>query len=324
MSPDNTTTATGTTEGQSGTNITIRDLIEAGLHFGHQTKRWNPKMARYIFGKRNGIHIIDMAKTLVLLEEARKFVADVTAHGKCVLLVGTKKQAQGIIEETAKACGQPYVTHRWLGGTLTNRETIRGSVNRMRELEAQEQKDGFASYSKKHAASIRRELEKLRRNLTGIANMTELPGALFVIDINREAIAVAEANRLNIPVVAIVDTNCDPDPIDYVIPGNDDALRAISLVVRVIAEAIQSGAREYAKVAAELAREKETQVAEAISAPAPEQQTATPTPPPPPFRKRRATRQKATSRGMAPQSETQQSSSGPTESPQQAPEANPT
>ncbi|MGQ9661307.1 MAG: 30S ribosomal protein S2 [Kiritimatiellia bacterium] len=247
--------------------MTVRDLVEAGLHFGHQTKRWNPKMRRYIFTKRNGIHIIDMTTTLVLLQAAQKFVRDLAATGKCVLFVGTKKQAQGIVEETARGCGQPYVTYRWLGGTLTNRETVRNSVRRMRELEAMEQRDGFASVSKKHASSLRRELAKLRRNLAGIVDMNELPGAVFVVDTNREAIAVSEANKLNIPVIAIVDTNSDPDPIDYVIPGNDDALRAIALVVRAIAEAIQDGSKEYSKVAAEIARQKESEAQAAPSQP---------------------------------------------------------
>lgn len=242
--------------------IGIRSLLEAGLHFGHQTKRWNPKMKRFIFDKRNGIHIIDLAKSLVMFQQALEFLRDVVANGKSVLFVGTKKQAQGVIKEIALSCNQPYVTTRWLGGTLTNSETIRRSVKRMREIEEMEKNDAFASMHKKEAARLRHELQKLRRNLSGIAEMSELPGAVLVIDINREAIAVAEANRLNIPVIAIVDTNCDPDPVDYPIPGNDDAIRAIRLVSSVVADTVYKAVAEYASIAAELARKKEAEKAE--------------------------------------------------------------
>ena len=237
--------------------IAVRDLLEAGLHFGHQTKRWNPKMKRYIFDKRNGIHIIDLAKSLVMLKAAIRFVQDTVASGRSVLFVGTKKQAQQIVKEIAGSCGQPSVTTRWLGGTLTNNATIRQSVRRMRELEDQEKKDGFASIHKKEAARLRHELEKLRRNLSGIADMDGRPGGMFVVDINREAIAVSEANKLGIPVIAIVDTNCDPDPVDYVIPGNDDAIRAVRLVAGAIGETIRAAAGELAKLTAETARRKE-------------------------------------------------------------------
>ena len=240
--------------GEAPEGIGVRDLLEAGLHFGHQTKRWNPKMKRYIFDKRNGIHIIDLAKSLVMLQSALEFVHDVVANGRSILFVGTKKQAQQVIKETAVACDQHYVTNRWLGGTLTNSNTIRRSVARMREIQEIE-KTGMPSH-KKEAARLRRELEKLSRNLSGVANMDQHPGALFVVDINREAIAVAEARKLNIPVIAIVDTNCDPDPIDYVIPGNDDAIRAIKLITAALADSIQRAAAEYAKKAAELARQK--------------------------------------------------------------------
>ncbi len=241
----------------SPAGIGVKDLLDAGLHFGHQTKRWNPKMKRYIFDKRNGIHIIDLTQTLTRLDEAMTFVEELATSGKSVLFVGTKKQAQSVVKEAADDAGQHYVVHRWLGGTLTNNTTIRRSVRRMRELEAIEKEDQFGSFPKKEAAGMRRELEKLRRNLSGVADMSEMPGAMIVIDINREAIAVNEAKRLNIPVVAIVDTNCDPDPIDYIIPGNDDAIRAIKLVSEALGMRIRKGAREYERVAAEIARKKE-------------------------------------------------------------------
>ena len=247
-------------------DITIKDLLDAGLHFGHQTKRWNPKMKRYIFDKRNGIHIIDLTKSLVMLKEAQNFVHDIVATGKNVLFVGTKKQAQQVILEAATACEQPYVTTRWLGGTLTNATTIRKSIKHMREVEAIVKGDGFASMHKKEASRLRNELEKLQRNLTGIMNMSNLPGALFIVDIQREAIAVAEANRLNIPVIAIVDTNCNPDPIKNPIPGNDDSIRAIKLVTNTIAATVKEAAAQYAQIAAELARKRESERAAAEEA----------------------------------------------------------
>jgi len=242
-------------------DIAVRNLLDAGLHFGHQTKRWNPKMKRYIFDKRNGIHIIDLSKSLVMLKAALEFLYETVSSGKNILFVGTKKQAQEVIKETSTACNQPYVTYRWLGGTLTNITTIRRSVARMRTLDDMEKNDVFAKMNKKEVSVLKHELEKLRRNLTGIAGMVDLPGALFVVDINREAIAVAEANRLGIPVVAIVDTNCDPDPINYPIPGNDDALRAIKLIASVAGETIAKANAEYAKVAAEIARKREAEAA---------------------------------------------------------------
>ena len=242
--------------GEAPQGIGIRDLLEAGLHFGHQTKRWNPKMKRYIFDKRNGIHIIDLAKSLVMLQSALEFIHDVVSSGRSILFVGTKKQAQQVIKDTAQACDQHYVTNRWLGGTLTNSNTIRRSVARMTEIQDLEKNNAMPTH-KKEIARLRRELEKLSRNLSGIANMDRHPGALFVVDINREGIAVAEARKLNIPVIAIVDTNCDPDPIDYVIPGNDDAIRAIKLITGAIADTAKAAAEEYAKKAAELARQKE-------------------------------------------------------------------
>ncbi len=243
-------------------DLSIQDLIESGLHFGHQTKRWNPKMKRYIFGERNGIYIIDLAKSLTALLEARRFIYDTVSRGRRVLFVGTKKQAQQPIREASERLKMPYVVNRWLGGTLTNNQTIRQSVSRMRTLEKMETDGSINELPKKEIASIRRELEKMRYNLSGIADMEQLPGAVIVVDITREAIAVAEANRLKIPVIAMVDTNCDPDPIDYPIPGNDDAIRAIRLVIDAISTTIQQAQNEYAKVAAEEARRKMAEEAE--------------------------------------------------------------
>jgi small subunit ribosomal protein S2 len=248
-----------TAEAPSG--IGIRDLLEAGLHFGHQTKRWNPKMKRYIFDKRGGIHIIDLSKSLVMLNRALDFVHETVADGKSILLVGTKKQAQTVIREAATRSEQHYVSHRWLGGTLTNSATIRMSVKRMREIEALEQSGELESMHKKEAAGLKRELTKLRQNLTGVARMANLPGAMFVVDICREAIAVAEAKKLGIPVLAVVDTNCDPDPIDYPIPGNDDAIRAITLITNAIADTAEKAAAEHVKRAAEDARRREEEAA---------------------------------------------------------------
>ncbi len=253
-----------TTDVELQTDVGIQDLLDAGLHFGHQTKRWNPKMKPYIFGERNGIYILDLVKSLTKLEEAQRFIYDTVLRGKGVLFVGTKKQAQEALREAAERLNQYYVTTRWLGGTLTNNQTIRRSVARMRELEKMDQDgtiDGLAS--KKEAAGLRRELNKLHRNLSGLADMTEMPGAIFVVDVNREAIAVAEANRLKIPVVAMVDTNCDPSVVDYPIPGNDDAIRAIRLVVKALGDTIQQASNEYAQIAAEEARRKAAAEAEA-------------------------------------------------------------
>lgn len=245
--------------------IGIRDLLEAGLHFGHQTKRWNPKMRRYIFDKRNGIHIIDLAKSLVLLNDALQFLQDTVAGGRAVLFVGTKKQAQQVIKEAAIRSGQHYVTNRWLGGMLTNSTTIRKSIHRMRELQ-KIQEDESANIPKKEASRMRRELEKLDRNLGGIADLPTRIGAMVVVDVNREAIAVREACKCNVPVVAIVDTNCNPDPIDYIVPGNDDAIRAIKLVVNAAADAIAEGQAQYDRAAAEEAKKKAEEAAAAEAA----------------------------------------------------------
>jgi small subunit ribosomal protein S2 len=246
------------------TDVGVRDLLEAGLHFGHQTKRWNPKMKRFIFDERNGIYIIDLARSLMHLQASQKFLYDTVARGRKVLFVGTKKQAQEPLKEVAGRLTQPYVIHRWLGGMLTNARTVRASVGRMRELQGLVDEEGeLQASSKKEAARLRRELVKLERNLSGVADMEDPPGALFVVDINRESIAVAEANRLNIPVVALVDTNCDPDPVDYPIPGNDDAIRAIRLVINALGETIQHAANEHARTAAEEMRRRAAEEAEA-------------------------------------------------------------
>lgn len=239
----------------SSKGVELKDLLDAGLHFGHQTKRWNPKMKRYIFDKRNSIHIIDLTKSLKMLNEALEYVSDVVLSGKSVLFVGTKKQAQNVVKEVALDCNQFYVNSRWLGGTLTNSPTIRKSIKRMRELEELQAQEGFNTH-KKEASRMRHEHEKLAHNLSGIADMAEMPGVVFVVDINKESIAVKEANKLNIPVIAIVDTCCDPDPIDFIIPGNDDSIRSIKLILESIAKVAKTAHAEYAKKAAEAARKK--------------------------------------------------------------------
>jgi small subunit ribosomal protein S2 len=221
-------------------SITMKELLEAGVHFGHQTKRWNPKMKKYIFGKRNGIYIIDLQKTLKLFKEASGFIADLASQGKRILFVGTKRQAQDAILEEANRCGMFYVNNRWLGGTLTNFSTVRKSIERLKEIESH-LGDAEKEMSKKERATLEHEREKLQKNLIGIREMDGLPDALFVIDPKKEYIAVKEAKKLGIPVVAIVDTNCDPEDIDYVIPGNDDAIRAIRLFTQKIADAVLEG-----------------------------------------------------------------------------------
>ena len=221
-------------------SITMKELLEAGVHFGHQTKRWNPKMKKYIFGKRNGIYIIDLQKTLKLFKEASAFITDLSQGGKRILFVGTKRQAQDAILEEANRCGMFYVNNRWLGGTLTNFTTVRKSIERLKELESV-LNDAEKEMSKKERAAMEHEREKLQKNLIGIREMDGLPDALFVIDPKKEYIAVKEAKKLSIPVVAIVDTNCDPEDIDYVIPGNDDAIRAIRLFTQKIADSVLEG-----------------------------------------------------------------------------------
>ena len=246
-------------------DVSIQDLLEAGLHFGHRTKRWNPKMRKYLFGQKNGIYIIDLEQTLDGLQKARQFIYDTIARGRQILFVGTKKQAQESLKAVATQTKQPYVVNRWLGGTLTNIETLRKSIARMREIEQMEKDGSINALPKKEVAKIRHELEKLQYNLSGIADMQGNPGALFVVDVNCEAIAVAEANRLNIPVIALVDANVNPDPIDYPIPANDDAIRGIKLIADLVGITIQQAAGEYSKVAAEEARKRAAAEAEAAA-----------------------------------------------------------
>jgi small subunit ribosomal protein S2 len=238
--------------------VGVQDLLDAGLHFGHQTKRWNPKMKRYIHGAKNGIYIIDLNKTLSQLELAQTFLNDVVLRGEKILFVGTKKQAREIFLNTAEGTNQPYVIHRWLGGMLTNNQTIRSSVSRMRELQKMEKDGSMEKLPKKEVSVLRRELTKLERNLSGVASMERKPGALFVVDLKREHLALAEAKRLNIPIVALVDTNADPDLVEYPIPGNDDSLRSIGLICEVLGETIKQADEVYtAKAKAEReAREK--------------------------------------------------------------------
>ena len=224
-------------------NITMKELLEAGVHFGHQTKRWNPKMKEYIFGERNGIYIIDLQKTLKMFKEASKFVTDQTAEGKLVLFVGTKRQAQDAISEEATRCGMFYVNQRWLGGLLTNWVTVQKSVKRLKELDEMATDGRYELLPKKEVVKLERERKHLQANLAGIKNLNRLPDVVFVIDSNKEQIAVKEARKLGIPVVAVVDTNCDPSEVDYVIPGNDDALRAIRLFASKISDSVIEGAQ---------------------------------------------------------------------------------
>jgi small subunit ribosomal protein S2 len=219
----------------------MKELLEAGVHFGHQTKRWNPKMKEYIFGERNGIYIIDLQKTLKMFKEASKFVTDLTATGKLILFVGTKRQAQDAIAEEATRAGMPYINSRWLGGLLTNWVTVQKSVKRLQELDDMSTDGRYELLTKKEVIKLERERKHLSTNLSGIKSMKRLPDALFIVDSNNEAIAVAEARKLGIPVVAVVDTNCDPTVVDYVIPGNDDALRAIRLFTTKIADSAAEG-----------------------------------------------------------------------------------
>ena len=230
--------------------ISMKQLLEAGVHFGHQTRRWNPKMATYIFTERNGIYIIDLQKTVKKLEEAYFFVRDMAASGESILFVGTKKQAQDAIKEEAERCGQFYVNARWLGGMLTNFKTMRGRVDRLNQLKKMQEDGTFDMLPKKEVMKHLGEIAKLEKYLGGVTEMKKLPGALFVVDPRKERNAINEARKLNIPIVAIVDTNCDPDEIDYVIPGNDDAIRAIKLISGVMANAIQEGKQGQDEAAA--------------------------------------------------------------------------
>ncbi len=254
----------------------IKQLLEAGVHFGHQTRRWNPKMKHYIFGEKSGIYIIDLQKTEAFLNQAREFISEVAAQGKPVLFVGTKKQAQEVIEEEAKRCGAFYVNHRWLGGLLTNFQTIKKSIRRYKEIEQMEKDGIFESLTKKEIAALTKEREKLVKNLSGVIEMDRLPGAVFVVDSKKEETAVLEAKRLGIPIVALIDTNCDPDLITHPIPGNDDAIKSIRLVSKFIADSILDGRRRFDEVKAAMkvmeaetegtGIEEETPVAKVIEA----------------------------------------------------------
>ncbi len=239
----------------------MKELLEAGVHFGHQTKRWNPKMKEYIFGERNGIYIVDLQKTLKLFKDAMRYVGEMAAQGKTVLFVGTKRQAQEAVAEEATRCSQFYVNQRWLGGLLTNIATVQRSIKRLKELDAMSSDNAYEGRAKKEVGRLERERKHLQQNLAGIKDMNGLPDMLFVIDSNKEAIAVKEARKLGIPVVAVVDTNCDPDEVDYVIPGNDDALRAIRLFTTKIADAVVEGrslATEQEFTAEKIVSEDET------------------------------------------------------------------
>jgi small subunit ribosomal protein S2 len=250
-------------------SISMKELLEAGVHFGHQTRRWNPKMKPYIFGSRNGIHIIDLQKTVSLFATAYDFVARTVAEGYPVLFVGTKKQAHDSVVEESERCGMFYVVNRWLGGTLTNFQTIRKSVSRLKELETMKKDGSINRYTKKEAMRLEKELVKLEKNLGGIKNMDELPGAVFIVDPKKEHIAVKETRKLGIPLVAIADTNCDPDDIDYIIPGNDDAIRAIRLICSKIANACIEGhnlAEEKLRAEADLEKEGEAEKPETVKA----------------------------------------------------------
>ncbi|MEE1126305.1 MAG: 30S ribosomal protein S2 [Acutalibacteraceae bacterium] len=244
--------------------VSMKQLLEAGVHFGHQTRRWNPKMAEYIFTERNGIYIIDLQKTVKKLEEAYAFIRDISMDGKSVLFVGTKKQAQDSVKEEAERAGAYYVNARWLGGMMTNFTTIQRRINRLKQLRTMEEDGTFDLLPKKEVIKLNLEIEKLEKFMGGIKEMKEMPGALFIVDPRKERIAVAEAKKLGIPIVAIVDTNCDPDEIDYVIPGNDDAIRAVKLIAGTIANAIIEGneGKMGAAAAEEVTEEATEEVAE--------------------------------------------------------------
>jgi small subunit ribosomal protein S2 len=245
--------------------IAMKDLLEAGVHFGHQTKRWNPKMKEFIFGERNGIYIIDLGKTVKLFREAEEFVTRLASEGRTILFVGTKRQAQDVIAEEAQRCGMFYVNERWLGGLLTNFATIQRSLGRLRDLESMETDGRNDTLSKKEKARNDKEKRKLQKNLEGIRGMGRLPDAVFIVDTKKEKIAVDEARKLKIPVIGIVDTNCDPDEVDYVIPGNDDALRAIRLFASRIAESVIGGRDMKQSIDAEAAREAAEEAAAAAA-----------------------------------------------------------
>jgi small subunit ribosomal protein S2 len=247
--------------------VTMKELLEAGVHFGHETKRWDPKMKPYIFGARNGIYIIDLQKTVQLFKEAYQFVRDVVAKGEYFLFVGTKKQAQETIYEQATRCQMFYVNHRWLGGMLTNFQTIKRSIDRLNKLEAMKNEEIYNLLPKKEVMELEKERSRLEKSLGGIKNMDRLPGAIFIIDPKKERIAVMEARKSGIPSVGIVDTNCNPDELDYIIPGNDDAIRAIHLFTSKIADAAIEGRQLYEKQLQTEKAKEEKKVAEALEAP---------------------------------------------------------
>ncbi|MGM0364967.1 MAG: 30S ribosomal protein S2 [Actinomycetota bacterium] len=228
--------------------VTMKQLLEVGVHFGHQTRKWNPKMKKYIYTSKNGIYIIDLQQTMQFIMDAYDFVKNLASDGGTVLFVGTKKQTQDTIENYAKDCGMPYVKNRWLGGTLTNFETISKRTKRLLEIEEMEKEGVFDKLPKKEVLGIRKEYEKLLYNIGGIRDLKRLPEALYIVDPNKEAIAVNEAKKLGIPIIAITDTNCDPDDIDYIIPGNDDAIRSCSLITSIIADAVKKGKQEKVKI----------------------------------------------------------------------------
>lgn len=266
--------------------VTMKEMLEAGVHFGHQTARWNPKMKPYVFGARGGIYIIDLQKTVLLAQTASQFVKKIAADGGRMIFVGTKNQARETIQETAKKCGQFYMTERWLGGTLTNFETVKQGINRLKKLEAMKEKDEYSLFAKKEVIQMEKERTKLNQSFEGIKDMKELPAALFIIDLKKEHIAVMEAQKLGIPVIGMADTNCDPNLIDYPIPSNDDAIRAIKLFSNMIADAYNEGAvqweqklRAMTDKQADVAREMREKNAAAAVVAAQAKSTATPTKP---------------------------------------------
>ncbi len=244
--------------------LNLKQLLEAGVHFGHQTKRWNPKMSKFIFGEKNGIYIIDLEKTLVSFKKACDFLLSVASDGQEVLFVGTKKQAKDPIRESAEKCSMPYVNERWLGGMLTNFSTVRKSISRLDELDKMEREGTYDFITKKEVLQLKKEREKLNKNLAGVRNMNRTPSAVFVIDPKKEEIAVKEANRLKIPVIALVDTNCDPDPIDFPIPANDDAIRAVKLFCHVMSEVVLEGRKTFDRTSPTPESEKPEPVSEEV------------------------------------------------------------
>jgi small subunit ribosomal protein S2 len=263
------------TKGTIVLSIGLKELLEAGVHFGHQTRRWNPKMKQFIFDARNGIHIIDLSKTLTQLQASCEFLSGTGRKGGQVLFVGTKKQAQEAVKEAAKACGQHFVTERWLGGTLTNFNTVKRSIARMKQIEKMETDGSINSYVKQEQSMLRREAARLMKNFEGIRSMERFPAAMFVVDIKREHNAVAEGRRLKIPIVAIVDTNCDPDLVDYPIAGNDDAIRSVRMILTTVVQTITQARAEWESHASRRKTEEPTPEAAPAAEPAPEP-TATP------------------------------------------------